>query len=243
MNRIAALSHLLDDRSLHTIEPGLFSVLSPGALEQRYDHRARAYDYIVGSELYNRLCWGASPKQYRAFAREAVCSASSGWLLDAGCGTMMHTAEAYLEAPHRPVVGIDRSLGMLRRARERLLDLAGTPPEHIVLLQADLFDLPFRTGAFRTILCMGMLHLFEEVTAVVDALQARLDTEGQLFLTSLVENERWGDYYLRLLYRAGEVASPRTPKALEAVLRQTLPHPPAIALTGNMAYAVTPAPA
>ena len=35
-------------------------------------------------------------------------------------------------------------------------------PVRDVLVQADLFDLPFRPGAFATVACHGLVHLFAE---------------------------------------------------------------------------------
>lgn len=89
-----------------------------------------------------------------AFAREAINSQSEGESLDAGCGSLLFTAGAYVEGK-RQVIAIDQSLSMLRWARRRLINLAGSVPGHILLLQADLNDLPFRPDSFRTVLCLN----------------------------------------------------------------------------------------
>jgi hypothetical protein len=89
---------------------------------------------------------------------------------------------------------------------------------------------------------MGMLHLFEEVTPRVTALRRCLRPGGELFLSSLVENGRRGDAYLRLLHRAGEVAAPRTARELEEALRGALGREAAYCVRGNMAYASVQAP-
>src|SRR5689334_2026841 len=84
--------------------------------------RGGPYDRLIGARLYNRLIWDADPRAYTAFAAEAVAD-GHGPLLDVGCGTAVFTASAYREA-RRPLVLVDRSLGMLGRAAERL---AGAP--------------------------------------------------------------------------------------------------------------------
>lgn len=227
-----------DGAPLRQLEERLFSVLPDGTAGHRYDGRARAYDRMIGSRLYNRIAWGTSPADYRRFARRAVDSAPGGWFLDAGCGTLLLTADAYLAAPLRPIVVLDQSLGMLRRAMERVLGGGRKLPPQIVFLQADLLDLPFRPGAFRTVMSMGMLHLFPGAAPLAASLESLLAPDGSLFLTSLVENGRLGDRYLRMLHRQGEAAEPRTAAALESVLRGAVFRPLSWSVTGNMAYAV-----
>lgn len=80
--------------------------------------------------------WGTSPLDYVAFAREAMVAPPAGRMLDAGCGSLLFTAQVYL-ASERQVIAFDQSLEMLKRARARLKELAGSVPKHILLLQAD----------------------------------------------------------------------------------------------------------
>jgi ubiquinone/menaquinone biosynthesis C-methylase UbiE len=230
------LSSLLDGRPVREVERGIFSVLPDDTPGQRYDRRARAYDRMIDSRLYNRVFWGSAPDEYRAFARRAVASSSSGWLLDAGCGTLLLTAEAYAAAPQRPVVALDQSIGMLQRARERLAEISGGRSEQVIFLQADLLNLPFKAHSFRTVLSMGMLHLFDAVQPLVRAMDRLVEPGGQLFLSSLVMNGRFGDRYMRLLHRAGEIATPRTAEALKRVLLETLGSDTTYSVVGNMSY-------
>ena len=200
---------LLDpQRRLRPIGGGMWSALPEGQHAGRYDRRASAYDAVVGSRLYNRLLWGSSPAAYGGFAARALQS-SDGPLLDAGCGSLVFTADVYARAD-RPLVLVDRSLGMLQAAQTRLRAAGGARARDAIFLQADLFDLPFRPGRFRTVISMGMLHLFEEIDGLVAALDRSLAPGGHLFLTSLVAERRIGRAYLSLLHRAGEVAPPRT---------------------------------
>ena len=218
MNATALLSELLlDGRRARPAGEGIWSVLPANTLGQRYDRRAAMYDRVVGSAIYNRLLWGSSPRSYSAFAQQAMRSAS-GPLLDAGSGSLVFTAEIYART-ERPLVLVDQSIGMLEAARARLLRVAGRVPDGVVLLQGDLRDIPFRPGSFATVLCMGMLHLFEDVSGVVLELVRVAAPGGQLFLTSLVAERTIGKHYLALLHRAGEVARPRTQAQLLADLR------------------------
>lgn len=233
MNDITAV---MAGRPVRVIEPGIWSVLPAGTPGQPYDGRARAYDRMIGSRAYNRILWGTSPGAYRAFARQAVTSGAEGWLLDAGCGTMLLTAAAYAAAPGRPVLAIDQSLGMLRRAKERVAALGAT---NVTFLQADLRDLPLRDGVFATVLSMGMVHLFDDAAPVLRSLGRVLGPGGALYVTSLVKGRVVGDAYLRLLQRAGEVAAPRTVDGLSAVLRESVGHCD-VRVEGSMAYVHRP---
>jgi ubiquinone/menaquinone biosynthesis C-methylase UbiE len=230
---------LADDRSVRLIEDGVYSVLSDSSREHHYDRRATVYDLVVSTRLYNSVMWGSSPLDYVAFARQAVASRTDGTLLDAACGSMLFTASVYLEC-QRTIIAFDQSLAMLRRARKRLLDLSGSVPEHIVLLQADLSDLPFRSNSFYTVLCMNVLHHFEDAADLLLNLKKLLTDVGDLYLTSLVSNNRFiGDRYLDSLYRTGEFVRPRSNLELREMLGRSLNQDVSYRVKGNMAFAST----
>lgn len=231
------IAGLIDGRVLRPAGEHVYSVLPVDAPSQQYDRRAAAYDRVVGSRLYNRLFWDSSPAAYAAFAERAVRSAG-GPLLDAGCGSLVFTADVYAPSD-RPLVLMDQSLGMLHAGRDRLSRAAGHVPEQVVLLQGDLRDLPFHAGCFRTVLCMGMLHLLDDINGIVSALAKAMHADGCMFMTSLIAHRWIGERYLRLLHRAGEVAKPRTIDQLLRELRTTgldFLDPDAIHVDGSMAF-------
>jgi len=228
---------IAEGRTIRTLEEDIYSVLPEGVHNHLYDRRAALYDLSVVTPLYNRVLWGASPADYVAFAREAVVSQSSAPMLDAGCGSMLFTAKTYLDC-QRPIIAFDQSLKMLRRARARLLGLAGSMPARIILLQADLNDLPFRPASFSTVLCLNVLHQFANAATLIQNLKALLTRGGQLHLTSLVSNRRLvGDRYLDLLYRTGEFVRPRSSMELKDLLSAGLDTEFSYHTKGNMAYA------
>jgi SAM-dependent methyltransferase len=238
MNGLDCLKELLaEGRTVRPAEEDIYSVLRKD--KHHYDRMAALYDLVVGANLYNRVMWGGSPPDYTAFARQAVGVNPSGPLLDAACGSLLFTVKAYLEC-NRPVIAFDQSLVMLRRARARLCELAGAMPKNILLLQADLTDLPFRPSSLQTILCMNVLHLREDGAGLVSNLSRLLTGEGRLYLTSLILNDRFiGDLYLALLHRSGEMARPRTRPELSHLLKSSVGPEVSCRVTGNMAYTVT----
>lgn len=187
-------------RQLRSAGGVLLSALPADDRGTPYDRRAALYDGLVGNALYNRLLWGASTASYAAFAEAAVTD-SRGSLLDVGCGSAVFTVAAYRNAT-RPLVLVDRSLGMLARAADRL---SSHHSVQLRLVHADLFDLPFRSGQFATVACHGLLHLFDDAGTVLRALRAQVAV-GQM-------------------HRAGQAAAPRRAGDLAAVVRAAVGGP------------------
>lgn len=214
-------------RELREVEEGIWSALGEGAGEAGYDRLAAGYD---------RLVWGNVPGDYADFARQATASPADDPFLDAGCGSLLFTAGVYRTA-RRPIVALDRSVGMLRRARGRLADRRGRLPAHIALVQGDLFDLPFRPASLPTIMGMGWLHLFADPAPVVAGLARLLTPGGRLLLTGLVTRGRGpGDHWLAWLRRRGQVEALRSAREVEALVSGATGWPVRCAVRGNMAY-------
>jgi SAM-dependent methyltransferase len=228
---------LVDECQVRLIEADIYSVLPDVEHQHLYDKRAAAYDFVVSTWLYNRVMWGTSPLDYVAFAREAFASSIAGRILDGACGSLLFTAPVYLDSS-RQIIAFDQSLRMLKRARARLIELAGSVPDRIVLLQADLSSLVFRPGLFQTILCMNALHQFAGAAETLPKLKELLIDGGQLYLTSLVSNGRWiGDRWLDALYRSGEFVRPRSGAEFKNLLDNSLGEEVNFRMKGNMAFA------
>jgi ubiquinone/menaquinone biosynthesis C-methylase UbiE len=238
MNQLDTLKEVIEyDRTVRLVEENIYSVLPAIQQTYQYDKKAAIYDFVVGSSLYNRVMWGDSPTNYMAFARRAIKSHPNGWLMEAGCGSMLFTAEAYLES-QRPIIACDQSLNMLRRARARLAKSANSIPEHIFLVQADLSDIPFRAVSFQTVLSMNVLHHYADIADLVLKLKNLLTESGSIYLTSLVTNNRFpGDRYLSALHNKGWLVHPRTKDELKNLLQQSLRTEMRFWMEGNMAYA------
>src|SRR6267143_6415562 len=242
MNHSEQLKDVLEAGCIiRRLEDDIYSALPDLPHKHLYDRRAAAYDSVVSTWLYNRLMWGTSPLDYVAFAREASVSHPAGRMLDAGCGSMLFTAPVYL-ASDRQVIAFDQSLRMLRRGRARLIELAGSVPERILLLQADLSNLVFRPENFHTILCMNVLHQFAGAAEMISKLKDLLVDGGQLSLTSLVSNSRYiGDHWLGTLYKSGEFVRPRSGVELNKLLDDSLGEEVTYRMKGNMAFATAAA--
>lgn len=214
---------------------GWWSATTAAVPATRYDRHARAYDRLVGSWGYNRFVWGSSTSSYTGFAARAVAE-GAGPLLDLGCGTTLFTAEVY-RASSRPVLLVDRSPGMLARVAERL---AGVDPARVVLLQADLFDLPLQPDAFPTVVSYGLLHLFDDPASLLRVLDTQRAPGGAVYATGLIAGTALAGPVLRLLHAAGETAPPRRLGELARVARAELGPSVQVHREGGMAFLRSP---
>ena len=239
MKAIDALRQILrQDRELRLVEDDLYSVLPAGEEKSHYDRIAGAYDLVVGTRLYSALMLGCSTRRYTEFARRALDSSSQGLFLDAGCGSMLFTACAFGESA-RVIIAFDKSLEMLRRAKKRLLEKNDSFPPNIALLQADLFDLPFRPREFQTVLSLAIVHLFEDAPAFLKILREQASDKANLYITSLARTGRPTDVYLSFLGKTGfgGVARPKTEKQLKEIFRSLLGETVEFQTRGNFIFA------
>ena len=215
---------------LRDLGAGLHTAIADGDAGAPYDRHAQLYDRLIGNRLYNRVLWGTSPADYAAFAAEAV-AASDGALLDAGCGTAVFTAAVYART-EREVVLVDRSVGMLRRAAQRL-----EPGPRVRYVQADLLALPFAPQSFATVACHGVLHVLDDPWTALAALSGQVAPGGALYASMLV-TDRGGisGPYMRALSRRGEIASMRSAAELATAASELFGDAANVTRTGAMAW-------
>jgi ubiquinone/menaquinone biosynthesis C-methylase UbiE len=233
---VAALEAVLAPGTrLRELEPDLFSVLEPEDEVAHYDDKATAYDRLAASRIYSRLAWGIVPERFTRYIEDALASRSTGWVADVAAGSCVASAEAYVGCS-RPILVLDRSIVMLRLGIARLRRIAGHVPENVVFLQGDANALPLRTDSMSTVLCHGAFHVFEAPEPVCTEWVRVLAPGGSLFVTSLVRGRAFGDAYLRLLHRAGEVAPPRSAAEFAAAIHPFWSGEPRLESQGNFAF-------
>ncbi|WP_123847838.1 class I SAM-dependent methyltransferase [Chitinophaga lutea] len=169
-------------QALKTVDRDIYSSLEnpKGA---RYDNKAKYYERVVGTRLFNRLFWGTLPSDYTNFARNAIVD-TKGSVLDVGCGGLTQTASLYKTTTNECVLA-DRSVEMLKIARSRLMDNDGSIPSNIRLLQTDAFHLPFPHNTFDTVCSFGTIHLFDNKQEFVDGLLRVLKSGGKFYFLSM----------------------------------------------------------
>lgn len=230
-----SLNDVLNGIETMEISQGIHSVLEQSQQVSVYDTKVRAYDTIIGNRFYNRLVWGNWPSQYRLFCERSLLIKQGSPLLDAGCGSLVFTAKAYAESGKRPIVLLDRSLGMLIRAKERLIRLCGSVPNNIKLIQGDIFDLPFKDNIFGSVMSHGLLQMFDDKPALINELERVKTNDGSLSISSLVANNWLGQNALSFLHKSGEVAQVQSSHSLRNIINGISPTY-IMQSRGNMAY-------
>ncbi len=200
----------------------------------QYDSIGGAYDRVAGLGLYHRVFWGVSTKAYRDFAYRARKVCAEGLLLDAGCGSMLFTADIVNQSNGR-ALGADISGGMLRRARGKLREARDAN----ILAQADLLHLPFPSQAFDGVVSFHVAHVMSDLPGLLRELRRILKPGGRLFLTSVVLTGHLRDRYLYMLAKRGIMAEPRTRDELVAAVRDVFGAEPQCQLGGSMLFTET----
>ncbi len=229
------LSNLLErDAALIQTAPGIFSRSGRESTGNEYDSAFGAiYETIACSALYNRLIWGYPTAEFGRFCREALSGSRGGWVLDAGCGSLAFSADV-LAGTQRPVVFLDQSQTMLQRARSRVMHITGEHPSGKLFFRGDVMHLPFKPASFETVISLNLLHVCPAIAGALGELKRVLKQGGLMALTTLIENHRYGDAYLRRLGRMGYII-PRTERELSSAFREA-GLSAEYRLIGNMAF-------
>jgi ubiquinone/menaquinone biosynthesis C-methylase UbiE len=232
----SVLSELLhEDVNLKLVEPHIYSVLFDINVDSSYDKKfGDFYDWVACNPIYNRLIWGYSISKLASLTFHALTSSERGYVLDLGCGSLAFTAKKCAQYSERPVIFFDQSLKLLKMARTRVAKIRGSIPGNMVFLQGDAFQLPFRPHCFETIISLNMLHVIRDLKKVLLCMKKVLSENGRLSLTTLVENNRISDRYLKMWENAGELVC-RNIMQLNAVL-DDLRMPMEHHVVGNMAF-------
>lgn len=207
-NDLSAL--LLENTTLRSVEPSIYSVLPDSESGNEYDTQfGFIYDLIACNLIYNHLIWGYSVKIFPKIANDALRTTPEGYVLDLGCGSLAFTAKAYSQYSERPVVLADQSLKMLRMAKSRLIKQNGKVPDNVVFLHSDALHLPFQENAFTTIISENLLHCLDDTSTLLKQLKNIISKNGKIYFTTLVKSNRWADKYLQALADSGKLI-PRT---------------------------------
>ena len=111
-------------------------------------------------------------------------------VLDVACGTGDLLGEI---ADHvQRAVGIDQSDGMLKIARENLVEEAGSQGRaNLELRQASSDALPFADGEFTAVVCTTALHHFPEPQRSFDEMARVLAPGGRLVIGDVCADRLW----------------------------------------------------
>ena len=162
----------------------------------------------------------------------------SGCALDIGCGPGQILMKLSARVPEWKFFGIDRSLTMIRRAREKLDSGAASHPAYEVrsvpgkvdFLVGDAGALPFRDSSFDLVLCNSVLHHIADPSRLFTEIRRVAKPRAAILLRDLRRPSRlgfpfhvrwYGRHYHGLMYKLfrDSVRAAYTREELSGMLR------------------------
>lgn len=155
----------------------------------------RFYDAL--SEHYEEVYGREQAIKYTVLVKEAS-SLIRGVIADVGCGTLMLAEFLRLRGLARNIslyIGIDVSLGMLKRAKARARELeSGSKPVEVELVRGLAERLPLRscsvnTALAITVLCGGREGLHEDSHALNQAMKELMRVSKEAVIVSVLNRQ------------------------------------------------------
>ncbi len=153
-------------------------MIFPRAKSRLFDEWPDPYDRWFTTPI------GTLVKKYEAeLLLDLLVPCSGEMILDAGCGTGVFTLDFLALGAH--VIGLDSSLPMLRRAREK----AGSYPFRIV--SGDILHLPFPENFFNRVVSVTALEFIEDARGAIGELFRVTKRGGSIVVATLNSLSPW----------------------------------------------------
>jgi SAM-dependent methyltransferase len=158
-----------------------------------YDKAAPRYDsYMMSStvpmKIVGRIVWGfASDLDPMDSVLALLPDRFDGVLVDAPVGTGIFTASVYRRYPGATIIGVDRSMDMLRKAKARFQEQG---VENVHLVKADAAHLPVADAAVDMVLFMNGWHAFADKQSMAGEMRRVLRSDGRLVACGYIKGAR-----------------------------------------------------
>lgn len=155
-------------------------------------------EYAMEQSERDRVFWEEQTESYELFlrlfggpfdrARELLRGTLDGGdeVLEVAAGTGELTAAIAPEVER--LVATDYADAMVERLSERS---AAAGYEHVECERADIYELPYASGTFDTVVAGNVLHLLPDFSSAVDELTRVLRAGGTLIAPTFVHDETW----------------------------------------------------
>lgn len=142
----------------------------------------------ISTALSNFLIWGTINNSIYSNKVDTYFSDNfNGILLDVPIGTALFTIKKYLALKNAVIIGIDWSLGMLQIAK-KLIDKYEL--NNVILIRADVRDLPLIDSEIDIILSMNGVHVFPQKQEAISEIVRVLKNKGQFAGCLYIKNKR-----------------------------------------------------
>ncbi|HEV2493688.1 MAG TPA: class I SAM-dependent methyltransferase [Terriglobia bacterium] len=187
---------------------------------------AQSYLDAIDNTLVEQVISLASPARS---AKAGDSDALSGWLLDVGTGPGGIPLKLVRRCPRLRAVGIDRSLNMVRAARQAAAEQGLA---RVFFLVADARNITFPDGCFDIVLSNSVLHHLQDPLPVLNEMARLAKPSGMVLLRDLRRPSRlafplhvgwFGRYYSGLMKKlyVDSVRAAYTADELRQLLRQS----------------------
>ena len=168
-------------------------------LEARYTHEeiVRKYNWIAPIyDLFGILM--ESKARQRAIDMAAIKNGEK--ILEVAFGTGLNFVEILKRNPQGWVNGIDVSMKMLERARNRI---SKTGQKNYTLYLGDCRHLPFEDGTFDILMTQYLLDILpvEDFTPILLQFKRVLKNGGRIVLVNMTKGERWLNKIYEEIYK------------------------------------------
>ena len=180
--------------------------------------------YDVIAPIMSALVWRCPPLRYVDMAHKAVGRSQGGAYLECPIGTGFILDHIRAEHIEGPLIGVDSSWKMLRKARARFK--ANGMLDRVTLLRGDPEHLPLRDGTIRSLQSINGLHAFHERHLVIKEFNRLLEPGGFLSGSTLIRGHgAMADAILKQYERYGVFPMLRGRSFVINELRESLGHP------------------
>ncbi len=180
--------------------------------------------YDVAAPLMSLAVWQCSPLRYVDMAHKAVGRSAGGAYLECPIGTGLVLGHIQAEHVEGPLIGVDSSWKMLRRAQARFEE--NGMASRVTLMRADPERLPFHPGAIRSLQSVNGLHAFHDRLKVLAEFNRVLEPGGFLSGSVLVRGQNaLADTILDTYERYGVFPMLRSREFIISELRRVLGYP------------------
>lgn len=166
-----------------------------------YDKVADRYDAILTrprmlTRLCNAVVWGFSDDNtYAETVLSYLPSDFDGVLLDVPVGTGVFTSSFYAKFPKATIIGVDFSMGILKKAAERF---ARYGLRNVWLLRANAASLPVGDAAVDMVLSMNGWHVFTDKQRAIAEIRRVLRPQAMLIACGYIKGARGlSDWFVR----------------------------------------------
>jgi len=182
------------------VKDGILDFVSPDCphkkIGEAYDKASGQYDnYIAGNnpllKILKRIALGLDKEaaaEYVSITKKMLSQLKEGIVLDIPAGTGLFTFEEYAKRPDILFVAAEYSRGMLLRAQQKIKSLKA---ENIVLIRADVGNLPFKPETFDAVICLNGIHSFPEKEKAISQISRVLKKNQALHGSLVLKGERW----------------------------------------------------